>query len=125
MNDRGPAGSGPSIQTSRRLERLDADGAWALRAGLGLIRDLGALGERAEALRVDRALMHEQVGRAVVGSDEPEALLVAEPLHCASWHLDPSIGLCRDRGGMKPTTRALTRFSGIRPVQYGRKGSKL
>ena len=62
-------------------------GPGALRPGLGVERDLGALRQGSEPLGVDHALVHEQVARAILGGDEAEPLLVAEPLDCASRHL--------------------------------------
>lgn len=39
------------------------------------------LAQAAEAVGVDGGLVHEDLVGAVVGSDEPEALLGVEPLH--------------------------------------------
>jgi hypothetical protein len=56
-----------------------------LSAAVVTLRDgklhLLALRERAEALRLDRRLVHEEIFAAVLGGDEPEALGVVEPLH--------------------------------------------
>jgi len=46
--------------------------------------DLLALGEGAEALRLDGRLVDEEVLAAVLGGDEAEALGVIEPLHGAA-----------------------------------------
>src|ERR671926_1008470 len=75
------------MRSSGRLERRDVRGARALRAGLGVIGDLGALREGLEALARDRAVMDEQVLGALVGRDEAEALVVAEPLDGSSSHV--------------------------------------
>jgi hypothetical protein len=42
--------------------------------------------EAAEALAVDRRVMHEHIGAAVFRGDEPETLCVVEPLHGAVLH---------------------------------------
>src|SRR5215218_1060636 len=54
-----------------------------------LVLDLRTLRERAEAVTRDTREVHERVLPAVVGGDEPEALLVAEPLHDTSCHTTP------------------------------------
>src|SRR5215208_4985894 len=51
-----------------------------------LVLDLRALCERAEPVSRDAREMDEGVLPSVIGSDEPEALLVAEPLHNTSCH---------------------------------------
>src|SRR5690606_39654624 len=43
--------------------------------------------QAAESLRVDRRIVHEHVGAAVLGSDEAESLGVVEPLHGAVLHI--------------------------------------
>src|SRR6478735_3307834 len=58
---------------------------------LGLVADLGTLGQGLEALAENRAVMDEDVLRAVVGCDEPVALVVAEPLDCSSGHALPPL----------------------------------
>src|SRR3954451_11246847 len=59
----------------------------ALVARLLLVLDLGVLGQRLEALAVDARIVHEQVAVTLVGGDEPEALLVVEPLHGPGRHM--------------------------------------
>ena len=55
----------------------------------------------------DRALMDEQVLRAVIGGDEAEALLVVEPLHGSCRHVNSSTGLgASDCGGCGEATTA-------------------
>src|SRR5829696_9711206 len=71
-------------------DRLDAGRRRALGAGLGLILDLRALLERAVAVALDRAEVNEHVVRAVVGCDEPVALVVAEPLNGSGRHIASS-----------------------------------
>src|SRR4051812_16454606 len=77
------------------LEERDVDGLRALVARLGVIRDLRALGEGAEAVRVDAGVVNEEVLAPLVGRDEAEALVVVEPLNDAGGHdvLKPSTGL--------------------------------
>src|SRR5918992_880553 len=58
----------------------------ALRALAELVLDLRALREGPEPVALDRREVHERVLPAVVGRDEPEPLLVAEPLHDPSCH---------------------------------------
>src|SRR4051794_12359409 len=49
--------------------------------------------------------MHEQVLALIVGRDEPEALLVAEPLHRSGGHrFLPGGRVLRNAGGAKATT---------------------
>src|SRR4029079_616086 len=55
--------------------------------------DLLALVEGAVPVRDDRREVHEHVGRAVIGRDEPEALVCVEPLDC-SLHHDLSCRSC-------------------------------
>src|SRR3954454_12684132 len=56
-------------------------------AGLSqLVLDLRALRERAETIARNAREMDEGVLPSVIGGDEPEALLVAEPLHDTSCH---------------------------------------
>src|SRR4051794_29342193 len=57
-------------------------------AGLSqLVLDLRALRERAETIARNAREMDEGVLPSVIGGDEPEALLVAEPLHDTSCHI--------------------------------------
>ena len=67
----------------RALERGDVDGLRALGPGLGFIGHARALAQRAEAVGVDAGVMDEVVRAGVVGRDEPESLVVVEPLHGA------------------------------------------
>src|SRR5215216_5471479 len=79
-------------------DRLDAGRRRALGAGLGLVLDLRALLERTVAVALDRAEMDEHVVGAIVGCDEPVALVVAEPLDGSGRHLASS-SLCCNGGG--------------------------
>src|SRR5947209_11398053 len=87
---------------SRALDLFDVDGFGALRPCLFLERDLGPLGERAIALRVDARVVDEQVPAALIGRDEAEALLVAKPFDCACWHGGVVLrgSKCCNRGGL-------------------------
>src|SRR5215217_8896106 len=77
---------------NRRLRGLlNARRGGAFGPFLGLVADLGALGQGLESLAEDRAVMDEHVLRAVVGRDEPVALIVAEPLDCSSGHALPPL----------------------------------
>jgi steroid delta-isomerase-like uncharacterized protein len=79
--------SGPSSQKRfSALDRLYVDGLRALVARLGLVRDLRALGERLVAVADDAGVVDEEILPALVGRDEAEALLVAEPLHGSGCH---------------------------------------
>src|SRR3954453_5843981 len=69
------------------LERLDVDGLGALVAGLGVVRHLRALGDGAVAVGDDRLVVDEEVLARLIGSDEAEALLVAEPLDGSCCHV--------------------------------------
>src|SRR3954452_1505094 len=68
------------------LERLDVRGVRVLRAVLRVVADLGALAQRPEAAAHDAAVVDEDVLALVVGRDEPEALVVAEPLDGSGGH---------------------------------------
>src|SRR5262249_37806349 len=93
----------------RGLHLLDVDRLRPLRALLLLVGDLRALRERAVAVARDAAEMDEQVTPAIVGCDEAEALVVAEPLDGSGCHATPLLcfritrrpGRRRNRG--KPT----------------------
>src|SRR5262249_52846818 len=85
--------AGQPLRAGRRAARslgvraleLDVDGLGALRALLGVERNLCAIGERLGAIG-DPRLMDEQVLAALVGGDEAESLLLVEPLHGAGRH---------------------------------------
>src|SRR3954471_3242519 len=81
------------------LELLDVRGGGALCALLGVVAHLRALGERLEAVPLDRAVMHEQILARVIRRDEAEALLVVEPLHSSCRHLYLRFGALAKRGG--------------------------
>src|SRR5215510_4208654 len=76
---------------------LNARRGRALGAFLGLVAHLGTLRKGLEALAENGAVMDEDVLRAVIGRDEPVALVVAEPLDCSSRHLLPPLDVLRTR----------------------------
>src|SRR3954451_24841397 len=81
------------------LGQLDDPDVRRLRALAGLtqlVLDLRTFGERAEAIARNAREMDERVLAPVIRGDEPEALLVAEPLHDTSCHTTPphSESLC-------------------------------
>src|SRR5919106_4116351 len=69
------------------LDRGDVDGRRTLGALLRLVLDPRALGEGAESVTGDAGEMDEEVLAGLVGRDEPEALVVAEPLHGTGRHV--------------------------------------
>src|SRR4051812_24082017 len=88
-----------------RLDRLNVRRVGPLGPILGVVADLRALRERLEAVPGDAAVVHEQVLALVVGRDEAEALVVAEPLHGSSSHLSlPGDRVRRNAGGAVATT---------------------
>src|SRR5205823_11779246 len=76
------------------LDQLDVGRRRALRALLGVIAHLRALGERLEAAALDRAVVNEKVLTGVIRGDEPVALVVAEPLNGSCCHAFPSWESC-------------------------------
>src|SRR4051812_40548778 len=60
---------------------------WALTGLTQLVLDLRALCERAEPVARNAREMDEGVLPSVIRGDEPESLLVAEPLHDTSCHI--------------------------------------
>src|SRR3954453_15517746 len=86
-------------RVERRLERADVDGLGALVAGLGVEAHAGALGQGAEALRVDARVVDEEVLARVVRRDEAEALVVVERLDGSGGHslIPPGISVLRSR----------------------------
>src|SRR5207237_3676926 len=78
----------------------------ALGPVLGLVVHLRALVQRLEALAGDRAVMNEHVLRAIVGCDEPVALVVAKPLDSSSGHVIPPLRVLRRGGCNEATTPA-------------------
>src|ERR1700704_5523499 len=101
----------------RPLDRLDVDGLRTLVALLRVVGDLRALLQRAISLAVDSGVMNEQVLVAVVGGDETEPLVVAEPLYGASRHVGtPPQYVRAARGGcflkLRPAS-ACTSFAGL------------
>src|SRR5438105_4660565 len=71
---------------SPKLYDPDVGGLRALRALAQLEFDLRTLGQRPEAIARDAGEVDERVLAPVIGRDEAETLLVAEPLHDTSSH---------------------------------------
>src|SRR3954466_6745539 len=89
----------PARGIAPRLERGDVDGLGPLVAGLGVVGDLRALGERLEAARVDAGVVDEQGLATLVRRDEAEALVVVEPLNGSGCHVIPPRLWSCERGG--------------------------
>src|SRR3954453_11898767 len=105
LDERAP--SQAAVKTAG-LDLLDVDGLGALVAHLLLVRDLRALGEGAIAVADDPRVVDEQVSAALIGRDEAEALVVAEPLHGSSGHVQPVLhGSCVLRPRRKAQPSAL------------------
>src|SRR4051812_14653307 len=71
------------------LQARDVDRLRPLVALLFLVGDPRSLRQRAIPVRADAAVMDEQVAVALVGGDEPEPLVVAEPLDGPGGHAQP------------------------------------
>src|SRR4051794_22139285 len=94
----------PSNSTFSSFAKLDDPDVGGLRSLGGiahLVLDLRALGEGAEAVAGDPREVHERVLAPVVRGDEPEALLVTEPLHHTGGHCRNSS--LRTRGVIPPS----------------------
>src|SRR3954449_2155608 len=100
------------------LDPLHVRGVGPLGPGLGVEADLRALGERLKAAARDARVVHEEILAAIVGRDEPEPLLVAEPLHRSSSHLSLPERLCgRNAGGAgNRLANACTALTGTLPA---------
>src|SRR3954453_8627807 len=83
----------------RGLERLDVRRGGPLGTHFGVVADLRALSERLEAVAGDAAVVHEEVLALVVGRDEAEALVVAEPLDGSGCHMFLPGRLCAAKRG--------------------------
>src|SRR6476620_9932048 len=93
----------PSNSTFSSFAKLDDPDVGRLRAlgGLAdLVLDLRALYEGAEAVARDTREVDERVLAPVIGGDEPEALLVAEPLHHTGGHCRTLLIEDRDARGV-------------------------
>src|SRR3954454_14694965 len=84
-------------------------GLGALVPGLLVVRHLAVLLERLETASVHACVVNEKVTVSLVGSDEPVALLVVEPLDRTSGHTS-SFPSSLDPGGLRsiPPAAALT-----------------
>src|SRR5436190_16712511 len=107
-----PGGLHEAAGRGRQLgldDRLHVRGGGALGALLGVVAHLRAVSQRLEAAALDRAVMHEQILAGVIGCDEPEALVVVEPLHGSCCHLDSLRGCAlRIAEGAAEATTAVT-----------------
>src|SRR3954469_1603856 len=98
--------SNSTLSSFAKLNDPDVCGLWALRALAELEFDLRAFGQRPEAVAGDAGEVDERVLASVIGRDEAEALLVAEPLHDTGSHLtalllDPAhTTIAARRGGL-------------------------
>src|SRR4051812_34648457 len=79
--------SNSTLSSFAKLDDPDVRGLRALRALAELEFDLCAFGQRAETIARDPGEVDERVLTSVIGRDEAEALLVAEPLHDTGSHL--------------------------------------
>src|ERR671922_2540432 len=79
--------SNSTLSSFAKLNDPDVRGLWALGALTQLELDLRALGQCPEAVAGDSGEMDECVLASVIGGDEAEALLVAEPLHDTGSHM--------------------------------------
>ena len=87
------------------LDDVDVRGVRALRAGLGVEGDLRAFGQRLEAGAVDGGMVDEEILTGLVGRNEPEALLLVEPLNGTCGHVMSLRGvLCNGAEGADATT---------------------
>src|SRR5450759_4180400 len=84
---RAPMTCSELLSAVRRSDHRYVDGLRALVALLRVVGHLRALLERAIAFAVDTCVVDEQVLVAIIGGDEAEPLVVAEPLHCAGRHV--------------------------------------
>src|SRR5580698_2774817 len=107
MHKGGPGLPEPPLCRYAELEAMRAvtgrlDRNWLERPDLLSLGALGALtgGEldslvflqAAESVNLNRGVVHEDVGAAVVGGDEPVALVGVEPLHGALRHVPSPTG---------------------------------
>src|SRR4051812_8938450 len=77
------------LRGEARLDGLNVHCVRTLGPVLSVVADLRALGQRLEAVAGNAGVVHEQVLALIVGRDEAEALLVAEPLHSSGSHQFP------------------------------------
>src|SRR3954451_8993859 len=98
----------------RALQARDVDGLRPLVALLLLVGDPRPLRQRAIPVRVDAAVMDEQVAVALVGGDEAEPLVVAEPLDGPGGHAEP-VHRC-------PAARAAAGPDGAQPTKSASPG---
>src|SRR5207302_9393276 len=81
---------------SSLLQRVDVRRRGTLRSLLGVVAHLRAVIERLEAAALNSAVVNENVLARVIGRDEPEALVVAEPLNGSCCHVASLRDLCSE-----------------------------
>src|SRR5918999_4793104 len=91
------------ITAKRRSDGADLVRLRALGALAGGVLHLLVLREAAVAAHVDRRVVNEDVGAAVIGGDEAEALVGVKPLHGARAHV---LCLLRGDSSSEPRGRA-------------------
>src|SRR6476620_462085 len=97
-------------------DRLDVNCVGALGPVLGVVADLRAFGQRLEPATGDAGVMHEQILALIVGRNEPEALLVTEPLYGSRCHESSRREMCgRNVGGAMQPLRTLAPLSPAKP----------
>src|SRR5437763_6154095 len=84
---KGPRTGPPPFFEVVALQRLDVRSRGTLRPLLGVVAHARALGQRLEAVALDRAVVHEQILTRIIRGNKAEALVVAEPLHGSCCHL--------------------------------------
>src|SRR4051794_5204402 len=84
------------------LQARDVDRLGPLVALLFLVGDARPLRQRAVSVRVDAAVMDEQVAVALVRRDEAKPLVVAEPLDGPGGHAQPVLPMFLCTGRCRP-----------------------
>src|ERR1035437_4120769 len=126
-NEREPAEGGSQVKllpaepggrgNDTTSDGLDVDGLGALVALLCVVGHFRALLQRAIALAVDAGVMDEQILLAVIGGDETEPLVVAEPLYGAGRHVGNSstvcVCCCAEDAVRASTCELCTTFAGL------------
>ena len=80
------AGALAMLLLGKSLDGFDRCSSRTLGSVFSFVADLCTLGESAETVSLNGAVMDEYVLRTVIGRNETEALFVAEPLNCACGH---------------------------------------
>src|SRR6185312_11200552 len=85
----------PAATSRARSDGLNVGRRRTFGSLLGVEADSGAIREGLVPVALDRAVMDEQVLAGVIRSDEPEALVVAEPFDGSCGHVCVSFGYVR------------------------------